>query len=220
MKLYLKIFIISLVIIVSGVVCVYSAIAHVGNIANGLIYEKTEDIPESQVAIVLGAKVRSDLSPSPMLEDRLLTAWDLYNAGKVEKILLSGDHGRPEYDEVNAMKDYLLAKEIPAEHIFLDHAGFDTYDSIYRAKEIFAVDSLTIITQEFHLPRALYIAKSLDLDAVGLKADRQDYAGVRNNYRREIPAKLKAYYNVLLDEEPKYLGEQIPVTGDSRQSWD
>jgi len=179
-----------------------------------------EQAPQRYTVIVLGARVHASGRLSDMLADRVATALDLYRAGKAERFLLSGDHGRPQYDEVNAMKDVLLAEGVPAEDIFLDHAGFDTYDSMYRAREIFQVDSALVVTQGFHVSRAVYIARALGIDAAGVEADRQPYLGAFRNGTRETLARTKAVINVLLRAKPRYLGEAIPITGDSRASWD
>lgn len=176
--------------------------------------------PSAYVAIVLGARVYPSGRLSPMLEDRIQTALELYQRGKVKRILVSGDHGRVEYDEVNAMKDYLLAAGVPASDIFLDHAGFDTYDSLYRAKHIFQVNSAIVVTQEFHLPRAVYIARSIGLDAVGMAADKRPYASIRYNKLREWPSRFKAFLNIVLHVKPQYLGEVLPIIGDASVSWD
>lgn len=184
------------------------------------IYEDISDVPKMQTALLLGAKVYSNGALSSIMSDRSLTAIDLYKNKKVQKILISGDHGTSKYDEVNTIKDFLLSNGIPKEDIFLDHAGFDTYDSIYRANAIFEVESLTIISQEFHLPRAVYIAHSLDIDAVGFVADRQEYLSQWQNYARESLARVKAFIDVSFWAKPKFLGETIPITGDSQLSWD
>lgn len=184
------------------------------------IYKHINDVPQAQAVIILGALVYKDGSLSPILKDRVLCAMELYDQGKVEKFLVSGDHGREYYDEVNAIKDYLLANGIPAEDIFLDHAGFDTYDSLYRARAIFQIDSLVIATQEFHLSRSVYIADSLGLQVSGLAADRQQYYGMVWNQSREVLSRFKAFINVMLIFPPKYLGDVIPITGDSSLSWD
>ena len=132
------------------------------------IVQNLEDAPRAQAAIVLGARVYADGTPSPMLVDRLETGIKLYKMGKVKKLLLSGDHGQVEYDEVNVMLDYVLARGVPTEDVFTDHAGFDTYDTMYRAIDVFQVQSALIVTQEFHLARSVYTAQQLGLDAVGV----------------------------------------------------
>ncbi len=188
--------------------------------SRNFVFSEAEDVPETQVALVLGARVWKDDVLSHTLQDRVDTAVELYKQKKVKKFLLSGDHGREEYDEVNAMKNYLLDRGIPARDIFLDHAGFDTYDSVYRAKEIFQVDSMTIVTQEFHLPRSIYIAKCLDIKAYGLVSDKRVYLLAKRNVVREKIAQQKAFLDCFFNSEPKFLGEEIPITGDSKKSWD
>ena len=142
------------------------------------------------------------------------TAIALYRAGKVSKILVSGDNSTVSYNEVNPVRTYLILKGIPDEDIFLDHAGFDTYSSMYRARDIFGVTSILVTTQSFHLPRALFIAHRLGIKAYGVNAD----AGriLFRNYVREALADEKAVLDLMLFRKPKYLGEKIPITGDGR----
>ena len=125
--------------------------------------------------LVLGAGLRNG-KPSPILKDRLDTAIKLYKDGVSKRIIVSGDHGKKYYDEVNVMKDYLIDNGIDSNNIFMDHAGFSTYDSIYRAKNIFQANDIVIVTQEYHLYRSLYLAKRLGLNAVGVSATLRDYS--------------------------------------------
>ncbi len=162
--------------------------------------------------IVLGAGIWGD-KPSPMLEDRLLEGINLYENNVSNKILMSGDHGREEYDEVNIMKNYAIEKEIPSENIFMDHAGFSTYESIYRAKEIFEAKKVVIVTQEYHLYRALYIANKLGLEAYGVNSDPRQYVGAVYRELREILARNKDFIKCIFKPEPTYLGGSIPVSG-------
>lgn len=175
---------------------------------------------EADAIIVLGASVLRDGTPSDILEDRLLTGIALYEAGKGGAIIVSGDDGQEAYDEVNAMRVYLLAAGIPAEDIFLDHAGFDTFDSMYRAKAIFGVERAIVVTQNYHLPRALYLAGALGIDVQGVVADRQPYLGIRYFTFRERIANVKAVFNILLHSKPKYLGDPIDIHGDGTVTWD
>ena len=162
--------------------------------------------------IVSGAGIWGD-KPSPMLEDRLLQAIDLYKKGVASKIIMSGDHGKAEYDEVNVMKKFAIEKGIPSEDIFMDHAGFSSYESIYRAKDIFEAKKVVVVTQEYHLYRALYIANSLGLEAYGVGADPRQYVGALYRELREILARNKDFVKCLYKPEPTYLGETIPVSG-------
>ncbi len=227
MKFYRKIlFIIILFTIVIGlpgstILGVSLINSHIHKKSNAYIFSDDIDkVPKTQVALILGAKVSHDGVMSPMLHDRVTTALELYKKGKVERFLVSADHGRKNYDEVNPIKEYLLKKDIPAEDIFLDHAGFDTYDSLFRAKYIFQIQSLTVVTQNFHLPRAIYLGRSLGIDTYGVSADRQFYGGIEYNKSRETIAGVKAFFNICFRAKPKYLGEPIPITEDSRKSWD
>jgi len=193
---------------------------YIGQNSDSYIFQNINDLPETEVVLVLGAKVYDRGVMSDMFQDRVETAFDLYQNGKAKKILISGDHGEKDYDEVNTAKDYLLKKGVESENIFLDHAGFDTYDSLYRAKEIFEISSVTISTQNFHLPRAVYIGKSLGIETYGFSADRNLYAKISYNKVREIFSKVKAFLNVNFHSKPKFLGEKIPISGDSKNSWD
>ena len=161
--------------------------------------------------IILGAGVLED-SPSPMLQDRLNVGIKLYKDGVVPKIIMSGDHGRKEYDEVNVMKEYAIDNGVPSVDIFMDHAGFSTYDSIYRAKEIFGAKNIIIVTQEYHLYRAIYISNSLGLNAYGVSADPRKYSGQLYRELREILARNKDFIKSIYKPKSTYLGETIPVS--------
>lgn len=172
-------------------------------------YTKLSDI---DCIIVLGAGIWGD-KPSPMLEDRLLEGIKLYKNNVSSKIIMSGDHGKEEYDEVNIMKNYAIENGIPSENVFMDHAGFSTYESIYRAKEIFEAKKVVIVTQKYHLYRALYIANQLGLEAYGVGADPRQYVGATYRELREILARDKDFVKCLFKPEPTYLGDTIPVSG-------
>mgnify|MGYP003303038696 CR=1 FL=1 len=163
--------------------------------------------------LVLGCKVRPDGTPSLMLRDRLDKGLALYEAGASGRLLMSGDHGTRGYDEVNTMKTYALERGISSEVIFMDHAGFDTYDSMYRAKEIFCAERVLVVSQAYHLPRALYIAERLGLEAYGVAAEDIVYRGQSYRDLREAAARAKDFCQAWLKLKPKYLGEQIPIQG-------
>lgn len=169
------------------------------------------EAPNDSVVIVLGASVLRSGQPSDILADRLLTAVDLYKTGKAKKILVSGDHGRTDYDEVEAMQNYLLEQGIPKEDIVLDHAGFDTYDTVVRAHKIFQLDSALIVSQSYHLPRAIFIGQNIGLELSGVSADRQTYVKIVYFKLRESLARVKAVLDVILHVQPKYLGEPITI---------
>ena len=164
--------------------------------------------------IVLGAGVRADGTPSPMLKDRLLQGIALYDMGASDRLLMSGDNTKKGYDEVNTMKQYAIDKGIVSEDIFMDHAGISTYDSIYRAKEIFQAEKIIIVTQKYHLYRALYISDSLGVDAYGVSADPTIYAGQELREIREIIARAKDFVKCIIKPPASILGEAIPVSGD------
>lgn len=173
-------------------------------------YSKLEDI---DCIIVLGAGIWGD-KPSPMLEDRLKEAVSLYNQNISSKIIMSGDHGKADYDEVNIMKEYAIEQGVASEDIFMDHAGFSTYESMYRAKEVFEANKIVIVTQKYHLYRALYIAKQLGIEAYGVNSDPRKYVGATYREAREIIARDKDFIKCIFKPQPKYLGETIPVNGD------
>lgn len=200
------------IIVVCLVVLVTNASIHFST--KGNIFNEIAEVPEAGTVLIPGAAVSGDGVLSPIFVDRIDTAVKLYKANKVSKILVSGDNSEVYYNEVNPVRTYLLEQGIPDGDIFLDHAGFDTYSSMYRAKEIFEVTTLIISTQSFHLPRAVFIARALGLKASGINADKGNI--LTRNYVREIFANEKALLDVVLQREPKYLGERIPVTEDAR----
>lgn len=178
-------------------------------------YIKTEkDIKSGfDCIVVLGAGVYNNTTPSLMLKERLDTAEKLYKSGISDKIIVSGDHGTKEYDEVNVMKSYLQKKGVPSQNIFMDHAGFSTYDTMYRAKEIFCVKNCVVVTQKYHLFRTLYIANKLGLDTVGICCDTTTYKGQSIRSTREAAARFKDFFYVHFGQKPTFLGDTIPVSG-------
>lgn len=172
-----------------------------------------EDTHDFDCILVLGAGVWGD-RPSPLLEDRIIKGIELYEQGISQKILMTGDHGHKDYDEVNVMKNYAIDKGIRSEDIFMDHAGFSTYDSLYRAKEIFEAEKIIIVSQSYHLYRALYIGQALGLDVYGFSADLRKYKEQIRWDIREALARTKDFFKVIIKPEPKYLGEPIPIKGD------
>ncbi len=168
---------------------------------------------DADCILILGAGVWSDNRPSPMLADRLEEGARLYREGIAPKILVSGDHGQNNYDEVNVMKKYLMDAGIPSEDIFMDHAGFSTYESMYRAKKIFGVHKMIVVTQEYHIYRALFISKSLGIDSLGSASDPRAYAGAFMRNVREWIARDKDIFYCLFKVKPTYLGDSIDITG-------
>lgn len=180
--------------------------------SNIVTLEEAAKLSDVDCAVILGAGVR-DEKPTPMLKDRLLTGIELYKSGAAKKLIMSGDHGSKDYDEVNIMKSFAVENGVPDSDIFMDHAGFSTYETVYRAKEIFEADNIIIVSQEYHLYRALYIAEKLDVKAAGVSADLRAYKGQIKRDLREILARDKDYFNCIIKPEPTYLGEKIPVSG-------
>jgi SanA protein len=177
--------------------------------AQAYIYKNIKDVPEAQVALIPGAAILANGNISAIFRDRVDTAIELYKAKKVSKILVSGDNSTLSHNEVNPVRDYLLGKGIPDTDIFLDHAGFDTYSTMYRARDIFQVTSIIISTQSFHLPRAVFIARALGLKAYGLSADEGHI--LFKNYVREVLANEKAVFSLFFQIKPKFLGDVIPI---------
>lgn len=172
-----------------------------------------ENLDNIDCILVLGAGIRSG-KPTHMLEDRLLEGVELYNNKVAPKIVMSGDHGQQEYDEVNVMKNFAINKGVVSSDIFMDHAGFSTYESLYRVKEIFKAEKIVIVTQKYHLYRSLYIAESLGIEAYGVASNPRIYTGQVVRDIREIIARDKDFFQCIIKPKPTYLGESIPVSGD------
>ena len=195
---------------------------HVNTFGKSRVLSEDEAATLSEVdcVIVLGCQVRSDGSLSDMLNDRLAQGVELYHTGAAPKMIMSGDHGRVNYDEVNAMKQFAIDNGVPSEDVFMDHAGFSTYETMYRAKEIFGAEKVVIVTQEYHLYRAIYIAEQLGLEAYGVSADLRTYRGQTKRDVREVLARCKDFAMCLFKPEPTFLGEAIPVSGNGDQTND
>ncbi len=187
-----------------------------------LSVEKSSSLEDVDCILVLGCAVYNNEVLSPMLQDRVDTGLSVYNTGVSNRLLMSGDHGRENYDEVNHMKQYCVDTGVDPNVIFLDHAGFSTYESMYRAKEIFGIQKMIIITQKYHLYRAIYIARALGIDAYGVAADIQDYTlltDARNTVRESL-ARVKDCMTCIIKPEPTYLGDPIPISGSAALSDD
>lgn len=203
-------------IAIIGVITVLAVNSHVKAVGgkNIITPEAATELNDVDCILVLGCQVKDNGKPSDMLADRLKRGIELYENGAAPKIIMSGDHGQIEYDEVNTMKQVAIDSGIPSEDVFMDHAGFSTYESLYRAKEIFEADKIIIVTQEYHLYRALYIAEKLGIEAYGVNSDYHTYFGQANREVREILARCKDFITTKFKPEPTYLGESIPVSGD------
>lgn len=206
------------------ILCIVFALAVVFFVGSNLLIigiEKKKVVSDEELTdfkadciLILGAGVKDNGVPSNMLTDRLEVGFRLYEAGVAPKILVSGDHGRENYDEVNSMKKYLMDKGVPGEDIFMDHAGFSTYESMFRAKNIFGVSSLVVVTQEYHLYRSLYICDRMNMEARGVSADLRTYVGTKRRNIREWLARDKDIFTCLFKINPNYLGDKIDIHGD------
>ena len=210
-------FFLSILILFIFPFCVYKYFNH---FSNPYIYSSLSKIPKSYTALILGARVYNNKRISYALYDRLSSGIELYKREKIVKFLLSGDHGTKEYDEVNTMKYHLLKSGIDPKHIFLDHVGFDTYDSVIRAKKVFGVNEVVIVSQGFHLQRAIFIARKNGIKAYGYISDKRKYRAMGYYKFREMYARVKALMEVLIGANPKFLGDKISIYGDSKLSWD
>ena len=213
-KRILKLFIVAIgLTVLFGIVVLGINLYMISSVKDRIISIDEAENLGTDCIIVLGAGVHSDGSPTWMLEDRILVGERLYEKNAAGKLLMSGDHGRVEYDEVNSMKQFAINDGIASEDIFMDHAGFETYDTMYRARDVFGAKKVVIVTQKYHLYRALYIAKSLGLDAYGVSADLRGYGN--KQWMREVRewlARVKAFGKCIKKPKPTYLGDKIDIT--------
>lgn len=195
-----------LLVIAANLIVIFSAKPRV-------IAQSDAESLNADCILVLGAKIEGD-DPSDVLKDRLDVAIELYQAGAAPKLLMSGDHGTDGYDEPSVMKRYAIEHGVPSYDIFCDHAGFNTYDSLARAKKVFGCQKIIAVTQGFHISRAVFLGKALDIDIYGVTSDRSPYKF--SNHVRESLARVKAVFTAVFKPEPRYLGESVPITGDGR----
>ena len=188
------------------VIAVNAYVAKVGDNSICTIQEATE-LEDVDCIIIYGCFVRKDKTPCNMLKDRLDKGIELYKKGAAPKIIMSGDHSSDAYNEVAVMKQYAIDAGVPSEDIFMDHKGFSTYETAYRAKEVFGVDKAILVTQEYHLYRALYIAKSLGIDAYGVASDFDVHE------TREVLARCKDFFTCMIKPEPAHMGNKLPISG-------
>ena len=198
-----------------GALAVFGINAYVKSVGQErmLSVDEAAQLEDVDCIIVLGCYVNDDGTLSAMLHDRIKRGLELYNADAAPKIIMSGDHGRVSYDEVNAMKEYAVENGVPSGDVFMDHAGFSTYETMYRARDVFDAQKVVIVTQEYHLYRAVYIAKQLGLDAYGVSSDYRSYAGQTSRDLREVLARCKDFAMCIFEPNPTFLGEVIPVSG-------
>ncbi len=202
-------------------VCIVVAVLGINFIVVGIggrdiVSEK--DVKKADCILVLGAQVKPDGTPSHMLRDRLKKGIELYKAGAAPKILMSGDNGQQEYNEVKVMLEYAREAGVPDKDIFLDHAGFSTYESMYRAKEIFGAEKIIVVTQKYHEYRALYIGQRLGMNVEGVCTDPIEYMGQFNRDIREVFARDKDFFQCIAKPEPTFLGDKIDLNGDGHET--
>jgi SanA protein len=200
------------------VLCIVAALILVERQTAPYIFTLAASTPTTTAAVVLGASVYKNGTLSPVLKQRADRALELYQLGKVHKVLVTGDNSEVSHNEVNPVGKYLEGRGVPKQDIFLDHAGFDTYSSMYRAKAVFAIRSMTIVSQPFHLARAVFIARMLGVDAYGSEAGEGEQF-VYNTWR-EVPATIKALIDLMISRSPQYLGPQFPIEGDGSNTWE
>ncbi len=214
-KILKRVFCILLCLVIAGITAVVSMDATIRFVGGSRIIspEEAAKLTDVDCILVLGCLVKNNGVPSDMLHDRLKRGVSLYEAGAAPKLLMSGDHGTVNYDEVAAMKKYAVDAGVPSQDVFMDHAGFSTYESVFRARDIFQAKKIIIVTQEYHLPRALYIARQLGLDAYGVSSDYHNYIGQTARDIREVLARVKDFAVCIFQPDPTYLGDPIPVFG-------
>ncbi|MCF4101292.1 YdcF family protein [Gillisia sp. M10.2A] len=197
MRILKRIAVFTLLLISLGVAFLYGLSRFIAQETSPRIYSDIDSLPAASTAIVLGASVHADGQLSPILQDRMDSALNLYRKGKVKNFLLSGDHRTDDYDEVNAMRNYLLDRSVPSYHITTDPSGIDTYDSMFRSSRVYNITDAIVVTQKFHLPRALFIAKNMGLNHVGYPANAREYETEGSLIRREKLANVKAVFELL-----------------------
>ena len=214
MKKYLKIL---FYITIIGLIAIVSVNLYVKSATKKHVYNSMKRFPKNDVGIIFGAGINGD-QPSKYLKDRLDAGILLYKAKRINKILLSGDNGRDEHDELTVMKNYCFKHGVDTSKIFIDYAGFDTYSTMYRAKHIFKIKKATLISQRYHLNRAIYIGQELGIKSVGYSANSGEYLGYKYVTTREYLSVFKAFFDVLRDRDPHFLGNTIDINGVSNYS--
>ncbi|MDD2908008.1 MAG: ElyC/SanA/YdcF family protein [Candidatus Gracilibacteria bacterium] len=180
-------------------------------------YYDVEGLDNQYIGLVFGASVLKNKEPSDILKDRLKVAYNAYKLGKIKKIIVSGDNSVLNYNEPEVMKKYLMKQGVKEFDIYLDYAGFDTYDSLYRAREIFGVTEIVLFTQDFHLKRAMYISKKLGLTTYGVETNLQKYLKQDYNNNREIFARIKAFFEIeIFKSKPRFLGDKVQIISDEK----
>jgi SanA protein len=212
MKRLKKFMLFLLLLLIAGIGLIYLLSYYVERSTREKVYTSIESLPQAHTVIILGASVYSDGKLSPVLQDRVDTGLQIYRQGKANQFLLSGDNREKDYDEVSAMKSYLLLRNVPAQHIFTDPAGLNTYDSMKRSTEVFNIPSAIVVTQAFHLPRTLFIANNLGLNYAGYPAQAQKYQTENSLIYREKLANFKAIYDLFIRRSNSKTTRTNPLT--------
>ncbi|KAF2510701.1 hypothetical protein EYY60_09315 [Flavobacterium zhairuonense] len=214
MKKYFKI---ALYLAIIGLISIVAINYYVKSSTKKNVYYSIKKFPKNDVGIIFGAGINGN-QPSKYLKDRLDAGIMLWKAKRINKILLSGDNGRDEYDELTVMKNYCYNHGVDTTKIFIDYAGFDTYSTMYRAKHIFKIKKATLISQEYHLNRAIYIGQKLGIKSSGYSANKGEYLGYNYVRFREYGSVFKSFFDVLRNREPRFLGGEISINGESNFS--
>lgn len=214
MKKLKKFILPTIILSLIGIIVVLVTNSNVTARTEKMIFTELKDVPKTKVAIIFGAGIKGD-KPSRYLKDRLDAGIALYKNNKVDKILLSGDNGRDEHDELTVMKLYCQKNGVDTTKIYIDYAGFDSYSTMYRAKHIFKVDTAILVSQKYHLNRCVYIGDKLGVKSYGYSANRGVYPGYKYYSFREKLSITKSVFDIIRNRKPKYLGEAVDINGQS-----
>lgn len=215
-KMLLIVLSVAVGILICCLVAGYAIHQRVYRAGDGRIYRLDQEIPKAEVALVLGARVYKDGTLSRVLADRVDAGVALYKNGTVKKLIMSGDNRTEKYNEVTAMRNYAIRAGVPSNDVVRDFAGFRTYDSIYRVKELWGVNQAIIVSQKFHLQRSLFIADALDVESIGVAAVGNRYPSLTRSERREVLARILSWFDVLVGRDPYFLGPKETLDGDKQ----
>jgi SanA protein len=202
---------------VFGIIIIFGINLYVKSVTKSLIYTSKNELPKTNVGIIFGAGINGN-NPSKYLKDRLDAGIELFHSKKINKILLSGDNGSNAHDELTVMKTYCFEKGVDTTKIYIDYAGFDSYSTMYRAKNIFKIDKAILITQEYHLNRAIYIGNNLGIESIGFSANEGEYRNYNYVRFREYFSICKSIIDVIRKREPHFLGTEVDINGVSNYS--
>jgi SanA protein len=201
-----------LILGIIGLIVILITNYDVNSKTESFIFDSQETMPKTTVGIIFGAGINGD-QPSKYLKDRLDAGISLYKNHTIQKILLSGDNGRDEHDELTVMKIYCYKNGVDTTKIYIDYAGFDSYSTMYRAKHLFKIDTAILVSQKYHLARAVYLGNSLGVKSYGFVADVGEYRGHRYVKTREYLSVFKSVVDVFRDREPRFMGDEVNING-------